>query len=138
MIAAITSCTNTSNPSVLMEMWGSLKHAPAQQWGGESKRTGIRLVTIAAKAGPVASNQGPKTVADFGFADAPQLDYLLVPGGIGAIPLVQDATTLDWLRARAKKARLVMTILLRNCCISQPYNRATGTEAPATRATTTL
>ena len=93
-----------------MEMWGSLKHAPAQQWGGESKRTDIRLVTVAAKAGPVASNQGPKTVADFGFADAPQLDYLLVPGGIGAIPLVQDVTTLDWLRARAKKARLVMSV----------------------------
>ena len=84
-------------------------HAPAQQWGGESKRTDIRLVTVAAKAGPVASNQGPKTVADFGFADAPQLDYLLVPGGIGAIPLVQDATALDWLRARAKKAKLVMS-----------------------------
>ena len=30
-----------------MEMWGSLKHAPARFWGGEEKRVSARLVTIA-------------------------------------------------------------------------------------------
>lgn len=93
-----------------MEMWGSLKHAPARFWGDASKRVGIRLVTIAAAKGPVASNQGPKTVADFGFADAPALDYLLVPGGIGVMPVLQDKATLNWLRVQSKKARLVMSV----------------------------
>ena len=43
-----------------MEMWGSLKHAPARFWGGEEKRVGVRLVTIAATRGEIPSNQGPK------------------------------------------------------------------------------
>lgn len=93
-----------------MEMWGSLKHAPARFWGGEDKRVGVRLVTIAAKRGEVASNQGPKTVADYGYGDAPGLDYLLVPGGIGAIPLVHDAATLDWLRAQTGKTKVIMSV----------------------------
>ncbi|HWR04025.1 MAG TPA: DJ-1/PfpI family protein [Humidesulfovibrio sp.] len=93
-----------------MEMWGSLKHAPARFWGGEEKRVGVRLVTIAATRGEVPSNQGPKTVADYGYADAPKLDYLLVPGGIGAVPLVRDAATLDWLRAQARTAKVVMSV----------------------------
>lgn len=93
-----------------MEMWGNLKHAPAATWGGEEKKVGIRLITIAAKRGEVASNQGPKTMADYGFEDAPQLDYLLVPGGLGVIPLLQDKATLNWIRTRAGKAELVMSV----------------------------
>lgn len=93
-----------------MEMWGSLKHAPARFWGGEEKRVSARLVTIAAKRGEIASNQGPKTVAEYGYADAPELDYLLVPGGIGAIPLERDAATLNWLRAQVGKTRVIMSV----------------------------
>lgn len=93
-----------------MEMWGNLKHIPAKVWGGEEKRVSVRVVTISAKRGEVHSNQGPKTMADFGYDDAPQLDYLLVPGGLGVIPLLQDQATINWLRARASKAELVMSV----------------------------
>ena len=93
-----------------MEMWGSLKHAPDRFWGEASDRVGIRLVTVAATKGPVPSNQGPKTVADFDYADAPALDYLLVPGGIGVTPLVSDPATLNWLRAQAKNTSLAMSV----------------------------
>lgn len=93
-----------------MEMWGSLKHAPARFWGGEEKRVGVKLVTIAATRGEIPSNQGPKTVADYGYADSPKLDYLLVPGGIGAVPLVNDTATLDWLRDQATRTKVVMSV----------------------------
>ena len=93
-----------------MEMWGSLKHAPARFWGGEEKRVGVKLVTIAATRGELPSNQGPKTVADYGYADSPRLDYLLVPGGIGAVPLVNDTATLNWLRDQATKTKIVMSV----------------------------
>ena len=93
-----------------MEMWGSLKHAPARFWGGEEKRVGVRLVTIAATRGEIPSNQGPKTVADYSYADSPKLDYLLVPGGSGAVPLVRDTATLDWLRDQATKTKIVMSV----------------------------
>lgn len=93
-----------------MEMWGSLKHAPARFWGGEEKRVGVRLVTIAATQGEIPSNQGPKTVADYSYADSPKLDYLLVPGGSGAVPMVRDTATLNWLRAQAGKTKIVMSV----------------------------
>ena len=93
-----------------MELWGSLKHAPARFWGGEEKRVGVKLVTIAATRGEIPSNQGPKTVADYGYADSPRLDYLLVPGGIGAVPLVNDTATLNWLRDQATKTKIVMSV----------------------------
>lgn len=93
-----------------MEMWGSLKHAPARFWGGGEKRVAARLATIAAARGEVPSNQGPKTVAEYGYADAPALDYLLVPGGVGAIALLRDAATLDWLRAQAGTAKIIMSV----------------------------
>ncbi|BCS54704.1 DJ-1/PfpI family protein [Geobacter sp. SVR] len=93
-----------------MEMWGNLKHIPAKVWGGAEKKTGVRIVTISAKRGEVPSNQGPKTIAEFGYDDAPQLDYLLVPGGLGIIPLLQDHATITWLRTRVGKAELVMSV----------------------------
>lgn len=93
-----------------MEMWGTLKHAPARIWGGEEKRVGVRVVTVAAKRGEIPSNQGPKTVADFGYDTAPPLDFLVVPGGLGVFPLLKDPATMAWLRTQAGKARIVMSV----------------------------
>ena len=93
-----------------MEMWGNLSHIPAVIWGGEEKRVEVEVVTIAAARGEVASYQGPKSVADYGFDDAPPLDYLLVPGGMGVFPLLKDQATLTWLRAKAKQTPLVMSV----------------------------
>jgi transcriptional regulator GlxA family with amidase domain len=80
-----------------MELWGNLKEQ-------------VQVVTIAAKRGEIASGQGPKTVADYGYADAPQIDLLLVPGGRGTTELLQDKATLQWLQTRAQKAEIVMSV----------------------------
>lgn len=93
-----------------MEMWGNLRYAPAALWGGEEKRVAVEVVTIAAKPGEVASYQGPKTVAEYGFDNAPRLDFLLVPGGMGVVPLLKDRATLTWLREQAKRTPLVMSV----------------------------
>lgn len=92
-----------------MEMWGSIRHAPARFWEDASKRVDVRLVTVAAVKGAVPSNQGPKTLADYSYADAPELDYLLVPGGNVAQQL-QNPATLGWLQKKAKSAKLVMSV----------------------------
>ena len=76
-----------------LEMFGSL---------GED----IRLVTIAEAAGPVASTQGPETVASESFASAPRLDLLLVPGGIGTVAELDNEAYLTFLRDRSPEAPL--------------------------------
>ncbi len=80
-----------------LEMFGSL---------GED----IQIITIAESAGPVASTQGPETVARDSFASAPKLDLLLVPGGIGTIPTLGNEAYLGFLRERAPDAQVVMSV----------------------------
>jgi transcriptional regulator GlxA family with amidase domain len=70
----------------------------------------FRIVMVAAKAGPVASAQGPRTVAEFGFEDCPRLDLILVPGGIGTRREVYSRSLVSWLRARADQAEVVSSV----------------------------
>jgi transcriptional regulator GlxA family with amidase domain len=44
------------------------------------------------------------------FADAPRIDLLLVPGGFGTRPLLQDAEVIDWIRRSAASARLTASV----------------------------
>lgn len=87
----------------LLDMFG-----PLEMFG---HMTGIvDLATVAQNKGPVASAQGPSALADYGFADCPPLDLMLVPGGIGTRAEIDNAAMLDWLRRRGGEAELVMTV----------------------------
>jgi cyclohexyl-isocyanide hydratase len=44
------------------------------------------------------------------FADRPRLDIICVPGGPGVGALMEDAETLDFLRAAAEEARYVTSV----------------------------
>jgi len=70
----------------------------------------FRVAMVAGTAGPVASAQGPRAVADHGFADCPRLDLILVPGGIGTREAVEDPGLLAWLARRAAEAEIVTSV----------------------------
>jgi transcriptional regulator GlxA family with amidase domain len=70
----------------------------------------FRIVQVAERAGPVASAPGVRVVADAALADAPKLDWLLVPGGIGTRREVDNPTLLEWLRSRAAAAERVTSV----------------------------
>jgi transcriptional regulator GlxA family with amidase domain len=70
----------------------------------------FRVLMVAERAGPVLSAQGPRTLADHGFADAPRLDVILVPGGIGTNDQVGNRVLLDWLVQRARDAEVVTSV----------------------------
>lgn len=44
------------------------------------------------------------------FADSPPLDVLLVPGGSGVNPLMEDEATLAYVRRQAAHARLIISV----------------------------
>jgi transcriptional regulator GlxA family with amidase domain len=81
---------------------------PVEIFGSLGAR--LKVVTVAQQAGAVASAQGPKLMADYSFEDCPALDLMLVPGGSGTFSELRNATMLDWLRARADKAEIVMSV----------------------------
>ena len=70
----------------------------------------LTIVTIAEHAGPVRSAQGPSTLADSSFADAPALDLILVPGGFGTFEQQENTAMLDFLKATEATAEVVMSV----------------------------
>jgi transcriptional regulator GlxA family with amidase domain len=70
----------------------------------------FEIVTVAEKAGPIKSGEGPTTQADFAFADAPPHEILLVPGGFGIRQAVSNAPLLLALTAASRKAAVTATV----------------------------
>jgi transcriptional regulator GlxA family with amidase domain len=83
---------------------------PLEAFGSWVVRDHFRVLTVAARAGAVASVQGPHAVADHGFADCPHLDIVLVPGGMGTRPGVDDTALTSWIAARAADAELMTSV----------------------------
>jgi transcriptional regulator GlxA family with amidase domain len=70
----------------------------------------LRILTVAEQPGPVASFQGPRTLAEHGFADCPPLDLLLLPGGLGTLEQLGNEALLGFLRNRAPRAEVTMSV----------------------------
>ena len=68
------------------------------------------IVMVGPAAGPVASAQGPAFVASCAYADSPEVDLVLVPGGIGTRALADDTEFLDWLRGWGGAAPVLTTV----------------------------
>ena len=87
----------------LLDLYG-----PLEMFGTLGDDLGI--VTVAQEAGPVASTQGPQTVATCSFDNAPPLDLILLPGGIGTLPALENPALLDFLRTRSASAQTTMSV----------------------------
>ena len=70
----------------------------------------VAIVTVAERKGPVASTPGVETVARFDFADCPHLDLILLPGGIGTLPQLENTVLRDFLRDRSAAAQVTMSV----------------------------
>jgi transcriptional regulator GlxA family with amidase domain len=84
------------------------------QPGAESRRSEdsapLHVFTVAKTAAPIRTTGGLRVIPHYGFADAPRVDLVVVPGGWGTRALLQDAETLDWIRRAAAGARKVTTV----------------------------
>ena len=83
-------------------------YGPLEMFGSVGPE--LRIVTVAEKTGPIASVQGPKTVADYDFGNCPRLDLILLPGGFGTAEQLGNAALHAFLRDRAKAAEVTMSV----------------------------
>ena len=104
-----------------LEMFGMLEDAPD-----------IRMV--AATPEPVKSRQGPLSVVDQTFADGAGFDLLLVPGGPGTRPGVEDETLLGWLAEASDASALVTTVCTGSALLART-GRLDGLAATSNKAT---
>jgi len=82
--------------------------------GVESRRTEetapFRVFTVAETAEPVEATGGLRLLPHHGFADAPPIDLLVVPGGFGTRALLERPAVIDWIRERAASARRTASV----------------------------
>jgi putative intracellular protease/amidase len=83
-------------------------YGPLEMFGSVGPE--LHIVTVAQKAGPVTSTQGPKTLAQYGFDDCPVLDLLLLPGGIGTLTELSNERMLAFLRRCSATAQVTMSV----------------------------
>jgi transcriptional regulator GlxA family with amidase domain len=70
----------------------------------------FRVFTVAKTPGVVTAVGGLRVTPDHGFADHPPIDLLVVPGGFGVRPLLEDAAALDWIGRTARAASTVTSV----------------------------
>ena len=75
-----------------------------------STRSDGRVVTISERGGSVRCAKGLRVTADHSFADAPDLDILLVPGGQGTRREVDNPAVIDWIRKVGEGCRWVTSV----------------------------
>jgi transcriptional regulator GlxA family with amidase domain len=92
-------------------------YGPIQAFGAcrqtRSDGSAVRLFqifTLGMRSGMVRSGQGPATQVDHTFADAPSWDVLLVPGGAGTRPLVEDKAFVASLRRASEQSAVTATV----------------------------
>ena len=80
-----------------LEMFGNLKPQ-------------VEIITVAEKTGPVASFQGPQTVAEYYYQNCPDLDLILLPGGFGTIQELSNQATMSFLKGKVPSAKITMSV----------------------------
>jgi transcriptional regulator GlxA family with amidase domain len=70
----------------------------------------FHVFTVARTKDAVAATGGLRVTPAHSFADAPPIHFLVVPGGFGTRPLMDDRETLDWIRRTAGTARLATSV----------------------------
>ena len=81
---------------------------PLEMFGG--LRDQVQIVVLAEHSGSVSSSAGPAVVVDASFADAPTLDVLIIPGGIGTRREVDNKSFIGSVKALAQATPHVASI----------------------------
>lgn len=70
----------------------------------------FRAYTVARTLETVRATGDLKIVPHHSFEDAPKIDLLVVPGGFGTRPLMNDEDTIQWIRKVASGSRKVTSV----------------------------
>lgn len=85
-------------PWEVIRMWA---HEP----GGPA-----RCLVVAERSEPIVCAKGLKILPDCTFGDCPDLDYLLVPGGMGTRREVDNAAVVGFIAHQARNCRAVLSV----------------------------
>lgn len=70
----------------------------------------LNVFTVAREKAPVTARNGLSVNPDYSIDDAPQPDILIIPGGSGTRPLLQQQNILAWISRSAQNADKVLSV----------------------------
>ena len=74
---------------------------------------GFAIKMVAVEPGPKRTDEGNLAlVADYALADVTEPTIVLVPGGFGSDEVMQDETTLAWLRRAHETTRFTTSVIV--------------------------
>lgn len=92
------------------EVFSRTRLVPGQEARRSEESAPFNVFTVAKSREPITAIGGLVVVPHYAFADAPRIDLLVVPGGFGTRPLLNDQETLDWLRRVSVGAKQVTSV----------------------------
>jgi transcriptional regulator GlxA family with amidase domain len=78
--------------------------------GREHATTPFEVFTVAERGGPIRARNGLTVTPHVSAAGCPGVDVLVVPGGYGTRREMHNAALIDWIRARAAEAEIVLSV----------------------------
>lgn len=79
-------------------------------WATLWPEDGVEVFTLAGSADPVRCAKGLRVLPDHSVEDAPPVDVLVYPGGIGTRAQLDDAELHGWLRGLAARGTLMTSV----------------------------
>lgn len=92
------------------EVFSRTRLAPGPEARRSEESAPFLVFTVGKTARPVRATGGLVVTPAYGFADAPRIDLLVVPGGFGTRVLLDDPATLDFIRTTTSGARLLTSV----------------------------
>ena len=83
---------------------------PRAQPEDDDPEAPFRVFTVARAMDPVLAIGGLRVLPDYSFDTVPRIDVLVVPGGFGTRPLLEDRSMLEWIRSAAAEASQVTSV----------------------------
>jgi transcriptional regulator GlxA family with amidase domain len=92
------------------EVFSRVRTVPGgpSRWNDESAP--FNVFTVAKTDAPLKAIGGLQVTPDYSFANAPGIDLLVVPGGLGARHLVDDVSTIEWIKSVAQTAEQTTSV----------------------------
>lgn len=77
----------------------------------KSNNKHFNVITIAEHPAPISARNGLKVIPDYSFANHPEIDVLVIPGGYGAEKVeIHNQVVLDWMIAQASVVELTLSV----------------------------
>ncbi|MEM7772012.1 MAG: DJ-1/PfpI family protein [Cyanobacteria bacterium P01_E01_bin.6] len=87
------------------EVFSRTRLVPGVESRRDEESAPFNVFTVAKTTDTLAATGKLRVLPDYDFSSAPTIDLLVVPGGFGTRPLLDDADTLNWIQSTSQQAK---------------------------------